>query len=424
MVIDIGGAFLHVKLDPTGEKIIMQLNQLLTTFLVQLDPTYEQFVEPDGTCYVQLDRALYGIVQAAELWYQHLRKTLIDDGFTPNPYDVCTFNKFGEDGKQITVVVHVDDLLVTCETTATLEAFHEHLKSVYKETTMKTGDVLDYVGMTFDFSEEGQVRITMDGCIKGIVEVSGVTAEKVTPATSTLFDVRDAPKATAAEAKRFHSLTMKLLYLAKRSRPEILTAVSFLCTRVHECDEDDLAKLERVIGYLVHTPGRGIVLRIGEAMEVNAYIDASYGVHQTSGRSHSGCALVIGGRGPVYVKSAKQGHVTKSSTEAELVALSDLAGQAILLRNFIRAQGYDIGPAILYQDNKSCLALMKRGGPTSSGSRHINIRHFWLVERKEQGEVIFEHLGTEHMRSNILTKPVQGSQFQKEREDLTGWEGW
>jgi hypothetical protein len=373
---------------------------------------------------VQLDKALYGVVEAAALWYHDLKATLLGDGFEQNPYDLCVFNKLGPDGNQITIVVHVDDLMVTCKTMTTLETFHDLLKRVYTETRMETGDVVNYVGMTFDFGEEGQARVTMDGCTKDIVEVSGVTTAKVTPATSALFDVREAPKATPAEAKRFHSLTMKLLYLAKRVRPEILTAVSFLCTRVHECDIDDLAKLERVIGYLVHTPGRGIVLKIGEAIEVNAYIDASYGVHQSSGKSHTGCALVIGGMGPVYVKSAKQGHVTKSSTEAELVGMSDMAGQAILLRNFIQSQGYDIGPVVIYQDNKSCLALMKRGAPTSSGSRHINIRHFWLIEREEHGEVVFRHLGTEHKRSNILTKPVQGSQFLRERADLIGWDWW
>ena len=85
--------------------------------------------------------------------------------------------------------------------------------------------------------------------------------------------------------------------------------------------------------------------------------------------------------GPIYVKSSMQKIVTKSSTEAELVALSDTASQAIHLRNFVIAQGYDFGPAIIYQDNLSCMALMKKGGPCSDRSRHVNIRHFWPKER-------------------------------------------
>ena len=101
--------------------------------------------------------------------------------------------------------------------------------------------------------------------------------------------------------------------------------------------------------------------------------------------------------------------------------MSDTASQAIHLRNFVIAQGYEVGPAIIYQDNMSCMALMKRGGPGSERSRHINIRHFWLSEKVADKEVIIEHLGTEKMFANILTKPVQGAQFVRERHGLTNW---
>ena len=128
-------------------------------------------------------------------------------------------------------------------------------------------------------------------------------------------------------------------------------------------------------------------------MSVRAYIDAAYGVHTASGKSHSGCVITLGEAGPVFVKSAKQKIVTKSSTESELVCLSDNASQALHLRNFVIAQGYEVGPAILYQDNMSTMALMKRGGPGSERSRHINIRHFWLAERVEGGDAIVDQAG-------------------------------
>ena len=66
------------------------------------------------------------------------------------------------------------------------------------------------------------------------------------------------------------------------------------------------------------------------------------------------------------VQLCKQKIVTKSSTEAELVGLSDTASQAIHTRLFLIAQGYEMGPATTYQDNKSCMALMKRGALITS----------------------------------------------------------
>ena len=419
--VDIGGAFLNANMKSTGVIVHVRLNKLMSMLLCQIDSSYEQFVEADGTMLVQLDAALYGCVEAAALWYADLKGTLISDGYVMNPYDPCVFNKTSAEGVQTTIAVHVDDLLITSVSQADIDSVKLCLKNKYHEITVKTGKVLDYVGMTFNFRSAGKAKVTMDNSVNEILRDCGVTTARATPAALCLFDVRDTTKATPEEAEWFHSYTCKVLYVAKRVKPECLVTVAFLSTRVHECDIDDLAKLRRLLGYILGTRDRGIVLEIGEHMEVKVYIDAAYGVHQTSGKSHTGCAIIIGKAGPIFAKSSKQKIVTKSSTEAELVALSDFASQAIHVRNFVQAQGYELGPVVIYQDNMSCMALMKRGGPSSERSRHINIRHFWVAERVGDKEVLIEHLGTKKMFANVLTKPVQGMQFEQERLGLTNW---
>jgi hypothetical protein len=74
----------------------------------------------------------------------------------------------------------------------------------------------------------------------------------------------------------------------------------------------------------------------------------------------------------------------------------------------------------VYQDNMSTMALIERGRSAAERTRHIDILYFWLKERLNTGESIIKHLGTEEMYANLLTKPVQGSQFATEREALTG----
>jgi hypothetical protein len=130
---------------------------------------------------------------------------------------------------------------------------------------------------------------------------------------------------------------------------------------------------------------------------------------------------VLGHGGPVFVKSTKQKLTTKSSTEAELVALSDSASQAIWMRTFVTAQGYDVGPVVLHQDNMSCMALVKKGSPASEKSRHIGIRYFWVKELVDGKQAIVRHLSTKLMHANVLTKAVQGKQFIDERDRLTNW---
>ena len=113
-------------------------------------------------------------------------------------------------------------------------------------------------------------------------------------------------------------------------------------------------------------------------------------MHQESGKSHTGCSIVLVDGGPLYNKSTKQKIVTKSSTEAELVGLSDTASQAIHLRNFVMAQGYEVGPAVIYQDNLSCMALMKRGGPDCAFT--ISVRMALKTRGAEATPVIMAEL--------------------------------
>lgn len=70
-----------------------------------------------------------------------------------------------------------------------------------------------------------------------------------------------------------------------------------------------------------------------------AYADASFATHSSDMRSHSGVYITLG-RGAIYCRSSKQKLVTKSSTEAELVGISDAIPQIIWFGHFLEAQGH------------------------------------------------------------------------------------
>jgi hypothetical protein len=420
--IDIGGAYLNADIKKTGIPVRMKLTTFVTSLLLEVKPEYAVFVDEKGQITVELDKALYGCVEAASLWYQDLRGKLEDHGFVVNECDGCVFNKVGEDGVQISIGMHVDDLLVTSASVKNIKLLEDHLAKVYPETKTKTGDQIDYIGMSFDFRCAGEVRVTMKRCTDEILDDCEVEGYRPSPATDALFEVRpDSPKVDKSLSEWFHSNMAKMLYLSKRVRPECLTATAFLSTRVQATDTDDIQKLRRLLQYLRFTRDRGIVLRMNGEMSVSAYIDASYGVHG-DGKSHTGASVSVGGLGPIFAKSSKQKIVSKSSTEAELVGLSDTASQAIHVRNFMGSQGYDMGPVTIYQDNMGCMALIKKGRPCSERTRHINIRNFWVAERVNTKEVRLVHLRTGKMFANVLTKPLQGQQFVNERQGLTNWD--
>jgi hypothetical protein len=421
--IDIGGAYLNAPMAPTCVKVHMAIDRVLTARLVALDPSYAPFVRANGTVVVLLKMALYGTVEAAKLWYDHIISTAVAVGFVANPYERCVLNKIGISGHQITIVIYVDDILVTCVDIAELLAFKIYLLQVFPEVTYHDGGVLSYVGMTLDLMSVPRcVKVTMNKSIRDIVASSGVSQPYKTPATDGLFDIDEtSPRLSAAAEKFFRSFVARMLYVAKRVRPEILCTVAFLTTRVQTCTEEDLAKLHRALGYLMHEPERGITIDVGQHASVKAYIDAAYACHP-SGRSHTGGFLVYGRGGPVYNTSTKQPIVTKSSTEAELVAMSDVSSESINLRAFVIAQGEPARPVITYQDNNSAMALIQNGGPCSKRSKHIDIRYFWVAEKVLDGTVTVVRCPTETMWANLLTKSLPRTQFVAEREGVTNWD--
>jgi hypothetical protein len=59
--------------------------------------------------YVEVLKAIYGMLEAALLWYKTFRKDLEDNGFIFNPYNPCVANKKVQ-GSQQMIVFHVDNL--------------------------------------------------------------------------------------------------------------------------------------------------------------------------------------------------------------------------------------------------------------------------------------------------------------------------
>ena len=84
---------------------------------------------------------------------------------------------------------------------------------------------------------------------------------------------------------KFHSLVSKILYLAKRTKPECLTAISFLTTRVTKCTCDDEEKLQRLVRYIRHSRTRGMLLSPGKTgITIRMFVDAAYGASTASGQ--------------------------------------------------------------------------------------------------------------------------------------------
>ena len=91
--VDFPGAFLHSRMPDDEPPVYMRLNKFEAKVLVEIDKSYDKYLRKNGTMIVKLNRALYGCVQSARLWYNKLSKDLESLGFKPNAHDMCVFNR-------------------------------------------------------------------------------------------------------------------------------------------------------------------------------------------------------------------------------------------------------------------------------------------------------------------------------------------
>jgi hypothetical protein len=172
MKIDIGGAYLNA--DMTGEEVIMEVDKMLTSIVKRYLPEIEPYVE-DGKLLVRLDKALYGCVHSAKLWYEKLTGVLKNIGFVPNPVDPCIMNKV-IDGKQCTLSIFVDDILALSVDTKTLEWLLAELRKEFDDVKADIGNDLSYLGMHIQLTK-GKVTISMAQFAKELLDDYGHVKE-------------------------------------------------------------------------------------------------------------------------------------------------------------------------------------------------------------------------------------------------------
>jgi hypothetical protein len=101
--------FLTEKYDAEGE--FLKLKSRLVAMgneqdkeMLQMRPDYRPFLNDRRELTVKLEKALYGCIQSARLWYDTFSAFLCRLGYKKNERDACVFNKVSTTGMQCTVV--------------------------------------------------------------------------------------------------------------------------------------------------------------------------------------------------------------------------------------------------------------------------------------------------------------------------------
>ncbi|XP_059221638.1 uncharacterized protein LOC131996193 [Stomoxys calcitrans] len=218
---------------------------------------------------------------------------------------------------------------------------------------------------------------------------------------------------------KYQKLIGSLLYLSVNSRPDIAVSVSILARKVSCPTQEDWAELKRILKYLKGTINHFLKLSYNNSEDniLIGYADANWAEDNIDRKSNSGYVFQING-GSISWACRKQTCVSLSSTEAEFISLSEACKEAIWLRRLLSDMKIiQTSPTIIYEDNQSCLKLIKEE-KLSNRTKHIDTKLHFVKDHIKKKDVECNYCPTESMVADIMTKPLKPPLFAKFRKSI------
>jgi hypothetical protein len=238
----------------------------------------------------------------------------------------------------------------------------------------------------------------------------------------TTLSKHDAPKDEEtfelAQKLPYRKLIGKLMHLGRQTRADISEATADCSRFLSNWGLTHWQAGKDILRYLRQSHDIGLVYhpeRTESPIEI--YVDAAYAKDQDDRHSHTGIAVFYYGCLVSWV-SRKQKSVTLSSCEAEYVALTDAAKDAIHLRRTINFFDKDFDsnvPTKIYEDNQGAIALAYSDGKTQARTKHIDIRMHFIREYISQGIIEIDWVDTNNQKADFFTKPLSGPKHDRMR---------
>ncbi|XP_045539389.1 secreted RxLR effector protein 161-like [Papilio machaon] len=208
----------------------------------------------------------------------------------------------------------------------------------------------------------------------------------------------------------YQRLIGSLMYLAVLTRPDLSYCLSYL-SQFNNCyNETHFNYAKRILKYLQKTKHYCLTFSKTD-IGLTGFVDADWASDSLDRKSYTGFCFVMNGC-VISWQSRKQKTVSLSSTEAEYVALSEAAREAVYLRNVmfdITGKTYAIK---LLCDNQSALKLAT-SHQAHTRSKHIDVRFHYVRDAVENKLINIEYISTQEMPADLLTKGLLSAKHYK-----------
>lgn len=387
----------------------------VTAFLQGDLPDLIYMLQPEGfsdktgkVC--RLKKSLYGLKQASRLWNQKLDTALLQFGLEKSKVDPCVY--FSHKNESLIIVaVYVDDILIFSKNLETKIKLKSYLHSTFQMKDM--GEARFVLGIQIRRDrEKGSISIDQEQYIREIL--ARFEMSDCNPVSTPMDHNQKLTKLMCPqsddERRELSSIPYQeavgcIMFAAQVSRPDVSFAVSNVSRFNNDFGKPHWTAVKRILRYLKGTAGAQLRFCKSKSNEVVGFCDADWANDSDDRRSTTGYVF-YSGKAAVSWNTKKQPTVALSSTEAEYMAVSSAVQEAIWLKSLQRELvPYTSKTTTINCDNKGaiCLALTTA---YHSRTKHIDVRHHFVRDKINEGEINLNYVSTSEMSADFLTKAV------------------
>eukprot|EP00854_Cymbomonas_tetramitiformis_P008010 gene8010-biopygen8085 len=298
-----------------------------------------------------------------------------DDKLPVSNIDPCLFYIFIPSVLIIFVYFHVDNFLVITSSEEWQQQFFADFNQTYP--CVDEGTLTEILGIRMVFRDTGllrECRMHQEGFIHRMLDRYGMAEcnPSPTPMEPKLV-LTPADPQEPTSGRPYANLAMELMWLARCTRPDIMTAVCYLARFMHCHTEEHWQHLLRVLRYL-----KGSLVRLNGST--------------------------------VMYSSRLQKTVALSTADAELVALSETAQDIEHLIHLISEFAPVQLPVVLHGNNHASV-LQAEGALNNTATRHITVRDRYVAKLVELGRVIIAKVPSAQNLANFFTKSLAANRF-------------
>lgn len=358
-------------------------------------------IEDDGYLYMEVRKAIYGLIQAGKLAFEQLKKRLAKHGYRPVRHTVGLWR---HDRLPTKFVLCVDDFGVKYIGKDNMEHLINALKQEgYVITVDWTGT--KYLGMTLDWDYENRtVDVSMPGYVEAALhelqhpnpkKPQRAPSEWKAPVYGSKIQLTkpndDSPPMSPEANKRLQVSNGKFLYYSRACDPTMLHQLSTLAAQQGHGTEKTAKALKIFLDYCATNPDAKLHY-IATDMLLKIISDAAF-LTEPKARSRVGGHHFLGNRedksqvlnAPVHSTSKVLKNVVGSATEAEVGGVYHNARDGVPLRTALEEMGHPQPSTPIITDNTTAHGILNRT-VKQQRSKAIDMRFYWVQDRIDQGQ--------------------------------------